>query len=152
MLEAEDATLQRMDMFESVRRRERKQVLCQIANWNARGYCASQQGLHVLRGIIEQPGLVIDLLPLLVAHSGMGSADVFDVIFVEVRVHCDAVLPEHLMILRSGKRRQAEELEKVDRQFVLDDRDVAPDGLRRVRWQAQDITSDCQKALFLPGE
>jgi hypothetical protein len=42
---------------------------------------------------------------------------VFDIVSVEVRVHSNAVLPERLVILRAGQRRQTEELEKVDRQF-----------------------------------
>src|ERR1700722_3268251 len=46
----------------------------------------------------------------------MGGADVFDIVFVEVRLHRDAVLPKRLVILRAGQRRQTEEFEKVDRQ------------------------------------
>ena len=69
----------------------------------------------------------------------MRGADVLDVVFVEVGVHRDALLPEHLMILRAGQRRQAEELEDVERQLLLDDRDVAPDRLRRVGRKAEDV-------------
>src|SRR5258708_20760530 len=82
----------------------------------------------------------------------MGGANVFDMVSVEVRVHSNAVHPERLVILRAGQRRQTEELEKVDRQFFLDDRDIALDRLRCVRWKAQNIPRDGQSALFLPGK
>jgi hypothetical protein len=62
---------------------------------------------------------VVDVLPLFLAHLRMGGANVFDIVSDEVRVHSNAVLPERLVILRAGQRRQTEELEKVDRQFFL---------------------------------
>src|ERR1700758_3097964 len=56
------------------------------------------------------------------------------------------------MILRTRKRRQTKEFEEVDRQFLLDDRYISLDGLRRVRRKAQDVPRDGQDALLLPGE
>ena len=56
------------------------------------------------------------------------------------------------MVLRAGQRRQTEEFEKVDGQFILDDRDTASDRLWRVRRKAQDIPRDRQDALLLPSE
>ena len=46
------------------------------------------------------------------------------------------------MILRARQRRQAEELEDVERQLVLDDRYVAPDRLRRVGREAENVAGD----------
>src|SRR6202162_829841 len=82
----------------------------------------------------------------------MGGANVFDIVSVEVRVHSDAVHPKRLVILRAGQWRQTEKLEKVDRQFFLDDRDIALDRLRCVRWKAKYIPRDGQNSLFLPGK
>jgi hypothetical protein len=56
------------------------------------------------------------------------------------------------VVLRAGQRRQTEEFEKVDGQFILDDRDIASDRLWRVRRKAQDIPRDRQDALLLPSE
>jgi hypothetical protein len=56
------------------------------------------------------------------------------------------------VVLRAGQRRQTEEFEKVDGQFILDDRDIVSDRLWRVRRKAQDIPRDRQDALPLPSE
>src|SRR6516225_8759045 len=56
------------------------------------------------------------------------------------------------MILRSGERRQAEELDDVDRQLLLDDGDVAADSSQRVGGKAQNVPGDGYDALRLPGE
>jgi hypothetical protein len=37
------------------------------------------------RRVIEQPCLVVDVLPLFLAHLRMSCADVFDIVFVEAR-------------------------------------------------------------------
>ena len=59
----------------------------------------------------------------------MRGADVLDVVFIEVRVHRDAFLPEDLMVLRARQRGEAEKLDDIEWQLLLNDRDVAPDGL-----------------------
>ena len=82
----------------------------------------------------------------------MGRADVFDIVFVEVRLHCDAVFQCVSVVLRAGQRRQTEEFEKVDRQLILYGSRYRADRLRRVRWKAQNIPRDRQDTLLLPGE
>ena len=47
--------------------------------------------------------------------------------------------PQHLVVLGAGQRRQAEELEDVERQLLLDDLDVVADRLRRVGREAEDV-------------
>src|ERR1700756_2019727 len=82
----------------------------------------------------------------------MRGADMLDIVLVEVRLHRDALLPENLMILRARQWRRAEELDDVERQFLLNDRDVAPDGLRRIRREAEDVSGKRENALRFPGE
>ena len=106
----------------------------------------------MLAGVIERPGFEIDRIPLFFAHSRVRGADVLGVIFVKIRVHRHAIFPQRLMVLRTGQRRQAEELDDVERKFFLHDGDIAPDRLGRVRGKAQDITGERDDALRLPGE
>src|SRR5215467_508632 len=54
------------------------------------------------------------------------------------------------MILRARKWRQAKELDDIERQLLLNDRDVAPDGLWRVRREAEDVSGKRENALRLP--
>jgi hypothetical protein len=56
------------------------------------------------------------------------------------------------MILRAWQRRQAEDLDDVERQLLLNDRDVAPDGLRRIRREAEDISGKRENTLRFPGQ
>src|SRR5262245_63792234 len=64
---------------------------------------------------------------------------VVEVIFVHVRIHPAAVLQKHLVVFRTGQRREEEELEDIERQFALDDLDVAKDRLFGVRGKAKNI-------------
>src|SRR5258708_20037967 len=82
----------------------------------------------------------------------MRGADMLDVVRVEVRLHRDALFPENLVILRARQWRQAEELNDIERQFLLNDRDVAPDGLRRIRREAKDISGKRENALRFPSQ
>src|SRR5215475_2962222 len=82
----------------------------------------------------------------------MRGADVFHVVLVQVRLHRDTLLPENLMILRARQWRQAKELDDIERQFLLNDRDVASDGLRRVRRKAEDVSGKRENALRLPSQ
>ena len=122
-----------MHVFESDRGREIDEHFDETVDRHAGRHRAAQQRLHVLWGVIDRPGLAIDHFPLLPAHVRMSDADMLYVIPVEVRLHRGALFPEVLMILRARQRRQAEELDDIEGQFLLNDRDVAPDGLRRVR-------------------
>src|SRR5258708_17831044 len=82
----------------------------------------------------------------------MRGADMLDVVRVEVRLPRDALLPENLVTLRARQWRQAEELNDIERQFLLNDRDVAPDGLRRIRREAKDIYGKREKAVRFPSQ
>ena len=53
----------------------------------------------MLRRVIKRPRFVINCLPLLSTHFGMGGAGVFRIVFVEVTIHCAALIPERLVIL-----------------------------------------------------
>src|ERR1700726_4351094 len=75
-----------------------------------------------------------------------------DILFFKVFPHRDALLPEDLVILRAGQRRQAEEFENVERKLLLNDCNIAPDRLRRVCRKTEDIASKRDDALRLPGE
>ncbi len=56
------------------------------------------------------------------------------------------------MVLGTRQRRQAEELQHIDRQLALDDRDVAPDRFRRIVGEAEDVARIGDGADRLPGE
>src|SRR4029077_327837 len=56
------------------------------------------------------------------------------------------------MILRAWQRRQAKELDNIERQFLLNDSNVAPDGLRRVRREAKDVSAKRENARRLPSQ
>src|SRR5215831_16518187 len=56
------------------------------------------------------------------------------------------------MILRARQWRQAKELDDIERQFLLNDRDVAPDGLWRVGREAEDVSGKRENALRLPSQ
>jgi len=48
-----------------------------------------------------------------------------EVVLVEIGIHPGALLPKGPMILGAGQRREHEELKNIERQFPLDDLDVA---------------------------
>ena len=56
------------------------------------------------------------------------------------------------MVLGARQRRQAEELEQVERQFALDDLDVPHDALGRVGGKAEDVAGIGEAADLLPGQ
>src|SRR5215470_3460089 len=82
----------------------------------------------------------------------MRGADVLNVVLVEVLLHRDALFPENLMILRTRQWRQAEELDDIKGQFLLNDRDVAADGFRRVRREAEDVSGERENTLCFPSQ
>ena len=69
----------------------------------------------------------------------MGGADVLEIVIVHVGVHRDPFEVKGLVILGAGQRSEEKELEDVERQFLLDDLDVAGDRLRGVCGEAEDI-------------
>src|SRR6516165_8587918 len=152
VLETKNAALQRMHVLEPHCGRKIDQHLDKAVDWYASRHGAAQQRLHVLWRVIDGPGFAIDCLPLFPAHARMRGADVLDIVFIEVRVHRDAFLPENLMVLRARQRCQAEELDDIERQLLLNDRDVTPNGRRGVRGETQDIARERDDALRLPGQ
>src|SRR5215831_540893 len=69
-------------------------------------------------------------------------ADMLDVVSVEVRIHHNVSFPENLMVLRARQRGEAEKLDDVERQLLLNDRDVASNSLRGVPGETQDVASE----------
>ena len=56
------------------------------------------------------------------------------------------------MVLGARHRRENKELQNVDRQFALDEGDVAADRSRRVGREAQDVAGDGDHPRLLPGQ
>ena len=54
------------------------------------------------------------------------------------------------MVLRARQRRQEEELENVERQFALDDLDVAQDQFLRIGREAEDVAGEGERAMGAP--
>src|SRR5215831_6290758 len=72
---------------------------------------APQQPLDVLGAVVVLPCRSIGLLPLRPRHAGVVGDDMLGIVAVHVGVHLHLALPQLLVMLRSGKRREAEELE-----------------------------------------
>ena len=106
--------------------------------------------LNVLGRVIGFPGVAIGLLKLRVGHLRMMHAAMMDVVLVEVGFHPYAPLPQGLVILRAGQRRQDEQLEDVERQLLLDDLHVAQDRGARVAREAQDVAGPRRGAAGVP--
>ena len=75
-----------------------------------------------------------------------------EVVFVHVGIHRGPGERQPLVILRARQRRQAEELQQIERQFALDDLDVAHDALGRVGGKAEDVAGIGEAADLLPFE
>src|SRR5207247_8759643 len=75
-----------------------------------------------------------------------------NIICVEPRFHRNGLLPEDLMILRTGQRSQAEKFDNVERKLPLYDRDITPDAIGCIRREAEDVARKGDDALRLPGE
>src|SRR5579863_5945170 len=123
MLEPKDTTLERMHTLELHGGGEQEQERRQAPYRHTRCGRAPEQRLHVVGRVVERPGLLVDTLPLLLAHARMAGADMFKIVPIEVGIHRDAIRPELLMILRPWQRRQAEEFQHIDGKLALDDLD-----------------------------
>ncbi len=75
---------------------------------------------------------------------------VIEVVLVQVGVHPDPLLPQHLVVLGARQRRQEEELQDVERQFALDDLDVAQDRFLGVAGKAEDVAGIGDGAVLAP--
>src|SRR5882724_5401263 len=76
----------------------------------------------------------------------------FHVICIEIPFHWNALLPEDLMILRTGQRSEAEKFDDVERELPLYDRDITPDAIGCIAREAEDVARKRDDALRLPGE
>src|SRR5262249_33269317 len=80
----------------------------------------------------------------------MRGARVLEVVLVHVGVHRYPGGPQLLMILRSRQRRQEEEFQQIERQFALDDLDIADDTFQRIIGKTEDIYRVGETANLLP--
>jgi hypothetical protein len=80
----------------------------------------------------------------------VAAGDVMEVVFVEIGVHPGAGPEQLLVVLRSRQRRQIVDLEDVDRQFSLDDVEIAEDRLRGVVRKSGDVAGVDHDAGLLP--
>ena len=151
-LAADQAALQRVDAFEFHAAAEPHQEEKHGARIQSHRLGAAQNGHHMVVGVIGVPGQPVDVLPLRFRHQGMAGGDMQQIVFVHVRVHRNPAEQQFLVVFGARQRRQAEELEDVERQLALDDLDVANDGFRRVGGKAEDIAGIGEAAHLLPGE
>src|SRR6266571_4632018 len=61
------------------------------------------------------------------------------IVCIELRFHRNALLPEDLMILRTGQRSQAEKFDNIERKLPLYDRDITPYAIGCIRREAEDV-------------
>ena len=108
--------------------------------------------LHMLRRVISLPGILIDLFPLLPRHGGVCRGHMFEIILIQVRIQVGARAVEALVVLGAGQRCQAVKLQQINRQFALDDPDVADDRFRRVAGEAKDVAREHGRAGVLPRQ
>jgi len=73
-----------------------------------------------------------------------------EVVLVKIAIHPNALAPEALVVLRTGQRSEKEEFENVDRQFALDDFNIAQDRLLTVTGEAEDIARADDCAVLAP--
>src|SRR5215472_4232860 len=109
-----------------------------------------QDRAHMLQAVKALPGLTIGTVPLLVGHDRMMRHAVVEVVFVEVGGHPSAPLPQNLVVFGTGERRQHEQLEHVERQFPLDDLDIAQDGLPRIAGKSDDVPRASDSSVLMP--
>jgi len=104
----------------------------------------------MLEPVEALPCLTIGTVPVRVGHDRMTRHPVVEVVFVEVGVHPGALLPQDLMVLGTGQRRQHEQLEHVERQFPLDDIDIAENGLLCVAGKSDDVAGTGDGSVPMP--
>src|ERR1700737_1587201 len=73
-----------------------------------------------------------------------------EVVLVHVGIHPGPVLPQYLVVLRSGKWREKEQFEDVKRQLTLDDLDVAQNRRFAVTGKTDDVASACDSSVLAP--
>ena len=73
-----------------------------------------------------------------------------EVVFVEIGIHPRALRPEHLVILGTRQRGQEEKFENIERQFALDDLDIAENRFLGVAREADDVAGIGDGAVIAP--
>src|SRR5215468_10376771 len=82
----------------------------------------------------------------------MRRADMLQILSVEIAIQRDAGSPQDPVVRGARQRREAEELQDVEGQLLLDDRYVAPNRLGRIAGKSEDIASEREDAARLPGK
>src|SRR5207253_5385643 len=100
----------------------------------------AQYSFDMLPRKIVSPGLMVGGLPLRLGHSLVSGRDMLQIILVEIRVHPDPAQGEIAVIFASWKRGEKEKFQKVDRELFFDDLDIARDGFRGIRGEAQYVS------------
>ncbi len=104
----------------------------------------------MLGRVIGMPGLAIGCLPFGIAHARVMGNAVIEIVFVEIGIHPHLLAEQRLVILGAGQRRQKEELEEIDRQFALDDFDIAQDRFLGIVRKAENIAGIGGAAMVAP--
>ena len=117
-LAPEKAALQRVHLLLLEDEIELQDVVQQPHRLHAGSLGAAEHALDMLGRVIEVERLAIEFLPFRVAHHRMVRGDVLQIVFVHVGVHPHPGLVVLLVVLRARQRRQDEEFEHIDRQFV----------------------------------
>src|SRR5208282_3458229 len=81
---ANHAALQGMHVFEGITCIKVEDRECKARAPNTAGLSAPQQGLEMVRAVIEMPSLIVDRLPFGRAHSRVGCDRMLDVVVVEI--------------------------------------------------------------------
>ena len=152
MLDAENAPLQRVQPFDRHGVLEPEQHGHQRADVDPAGIGAAQNRLQMVGGVEDFPGRLIGPLPLFLGHLLVSGDDVLQLVLIHVRVHPDALGGQRLVVLGAGQGRQDEELQHVERQFLLDDLQVLLDRFRRVVREAENVAREGHDADALPFE
>ena len=105
---------------------------------------------NMVQRVVLLPGVSVSLSPLLPGHEGMVHGDVFQIVFVHIRVHPHTPLVEILMILGTRQWGQTKKLKTIQRELSLDDVNVAGDGFGRVCGKAQDVPGHGRAAMVFP--
>ena len=147
-----DPELQRVHALDAHAAGENRQQGDELAGLQLARHRPPHDLFDMLVGVITRKGILVDFGPLLPRHPRMIGAGVLEIVFVQVWVEVDARGVQLLMVLGARQRRQAEEFQDIDRQFLLDDLDVARDRFRRVGREAENVAGIGDDAMAPPRQ
>src|SRR5262249_52622779 len=136
---AHDPELQRVYPLDPHAAGEDRQQGDELAGLQPAGHRPAHDLFHVLVGVITRKGILVDFRPLLARHARMIGAGVLEIVFVQIGIEIYARGMELLMVLGARQRREAEEFQDIDRQFLFDDLDIPRDRFRRVGRQDENV-------------